>query len=340
MMELSEAGEFGVLDRIRKLCPTPGERILIGIGDDAAIIRSSPEYSTILTTDALTENVHFDLHYVPLESLGWKSLAVNLSDVAAMGGRPVCCLVTIGIPDRWSVEDVLKLYQGIAKGAELYRCPVVGGDTVRTSAESFISITVMGEVRSGREMRRSGALPGDFLCVTGELGGAKAGWEVLKAGNESTGEYPSSISRFLEPKPRLEEGVMLARELDPTSMIDISDGLASEIRHLCRESGCGCLVFEGDIPIAEESRLWSLKKGYSPVQFAMESGEEYELLFTVNPDRLERHSKDTHSSDAVRFSVIGEMKPLNEGIRTQRGSEIHPMTFMGWDHYRRTGEGA
>lgn len=339
-MELSEAGEFGVLDRIRKIFPAPGERIVIGIGDDAALIRSRPEYSIILTTDALAEKVHFDLQYVPLEALGWKSLAVNLSDVAAMGGRPVCCLVTIGIPDRWSVEDVLKLYKGISRGADRYRCPVAGGDTVRTSAESFISITVMGEVRAGRELRRSGALPGDLLCVTGELGAARTGLEVLQAGTEAAGDYRFSISRFLEPKPRLDEGVFLAGELEPTSMIDISDGLASEIRHLCEESGCGCIVLEEDVPIAEESRLWSLQKGYSPVQFAMESGEEYELLFTVNPDRMELYSKNRHPGDAVPFSVIGEMKPMNEGIRMRRGSETHPMIFMGWDHYRRTGEGA
>jgi thiamine-monophosphate kinase len=340
MMELSEAGEFGVLGRIRKLCPAPGERIVIGIGDDAALIQSRPGYSTMLTTDALAEKIHFDLRYVPLEALGWKSLAVNLSDVAAMGGRPVCCLVTLGIPDRWSVEDVLKLYQGIARCADRYRCPVVGGDTVRASGESFISITVMGEVRPGGELRRSGALPGDILCVTGELGAARAGWEVLQEGTEATGDYRSSISRFLEPKPRLDEGALLAGELEPTSMIDISDGLASEIRHLCRESGCGCMVFEEDIPIAEESRLWSQRKGYSPVRFAVESGEEYELLFTVNPDRLEWYSKNRHPKDTVPFSIIGEMKPLNEGIRMRSGSEIHLMTFTGWDHYRRTGGGA
>jgi thiamine-monophosphate kinase len=248
--------------------------------------------------------------------------------------------VTIGIPDRWSVEDVLKLYRGIAKGADLYKCPIVGGDTVKTSAESFISITVMGEVLAGRETRRSGALPGDILCVTGELGGARTGWEALHEGNGSFGVYPSSISRFLEPKPRLDEGVMLVRDMLPTSMIDISDGLASEIRHLCDESGCGCMVFEDDLPITDESRLWALGKGYSPVQFAMESGEEYELLFTVNPDRLEGHSKDSRLTDAVPFSIIGEMRPLDEGIRMRRGSETHPMTFTGWDHYRRTGEGA
>jgi thiamine-monophosphate kinase len=339
-MELSEAGEFGVLDRIRRLCPPPGGRIKIGIGDDAALIQSNPGVSILLTTDALAENVHFDLRYVPLEALGWKSLAVNLSDVAAMGGRPVCCLVTLGIPDRWSVEDVLKLYQGLARCADRYKCPVVGGDTVKAAAESFISITVMGEVGHGGELRRSGASPGDTLCVTGALGSARAGWDVLRSASEDAGSYRSSISRFLEPEPRLDEGAALVRELGPTAMIDISDGLASEIRHLCGESGCGCLVFEDDIPITEESRLWSSGKGVSPVQFAMESGEEYELLFTVNPDRLERWSKDRCSAGTARFSVIGEMKPQDEGIRMRKGSETSPMTFMGWDHYRRSGEGA
>lgn len=339
-MRLSEVGEFGLLERIRNICPAPGKRVLVGIGDDAALIQSRPDYSLVLTTDALTESIHFDLRYVPLDALGWKCLAVNLSDVAAMGGEPICCLVTMGIPDRWSVEDVEDLYQGIVRCAERYKCPVVGGDMVKTRAESFFSFTVLGEVRSGKEKKRSGAMPGDLLCVTGELGAARTGWEALQAGGTAVGSSPSSVSRFLEPKPRLDEASKLVRDWDPTSMTDISDGLASEIRHLCNESSCGCLVFEEQIPIAKEAKIWALDRGISPAQFAMESGEEYELLFTVDPMQFNRIENHRSFSESLPFSIIGEMKPPAEGIGLRKGELIQSMTFSGWDHYREAGGGA
>ena len=338
-MRLSEVGEFGLIKNMRSICPIPGERILLGIGDDAALVQPRPEYSLLLTTDALTEGIHYDLRYVPIDALGWKSLAVALSDVAAMGGFPVCCLVTIGLPSQWSVEDVRSLYNGITRCAIRYKCPVVGGDTVKTRSESFINVSVLGEVRSGKEKRRSGAKAGDLLCVTGELGGAKTGLEVLQSENIPTSSYPHSIARFLEPRPRLEEAGELIREMETTSMIDISDGLASEVRHLCEESSLGCLVLEENIPVSKEARLWAQKKGEPPVQFAMKSGEEYELLFTVDPNILDRIANGSSSTKFAMFSVIGEMKSREEGIKIRKGAEIRPLTVAGWDHFHGFGGG-
>jgi thiamine-monophosphate kinase len=332
-MRLSEVGESGLIKNIRGICPIPGERILLGIGDDAALVQPRPEYSLLLTTDALTEGVHYDLRYVPIEMLGWKSLAVNLSDVAAMGGIPVCCLVSIGIPTVWSVEDVQCLYRGIARCAIRYGCPVVGGDTVKTLYGSFINVSILGEVGPGMEKRRSGAKPGDFLCVTGELGGARTGLEVLRSKMTATHSYEQSISRFLEPKPRLEEAQGIIREMETTSMIDVSDGLISEINHLCEESHLGCLVFEEKVPISREARLWAHEKGEPPFQFAAESGEEYELLFTVDPIILNRTIQGRSPSDRATFSVIGEMKPPREGIHIQKDQTIRPLNGSGWDHY-------
>jgi thiamine-monophosphate kinase len=337
-MRLSDVGEFGLIKNIRSICPNSGERILLGIGDDAALVQSRPDYSLLLTTDALTEGIHYDLRYVPMDMLGWKSLAVNLSDVAAMGGIPVCCLVTIGLPNIWSVENVQSLYQGIARCAKRYDCPVVGGDTVKIRSGSFINISVLGEVRSGKELRRSGAKSGDLLCVTGELGGARTGLEVLQSKNTQMHSYTNSVTRFLEPKPRLDEAGALIREMEITSMIDISDGLTSEIKHLCEESILGCLVFEESIPVSEETSLWALKKGAPPVQFAMESGEEYELLFTVDRNILNRMDRGSSSTEIPTFSIIGEMKPRDDGIKIRKDSEIRPLTIGGWDHYHENAE--
>jgi thiamine-monophosphate kinase len=338
-MRLSDVGEFGLIGNIRSICPDPGDRILLGIGDDAALIRTRPDYSLLLTTDALTEGIHYDLRYVPISALGWKSLAVNLSDVAAMGGFPVCCLVTIGLPDEWSVEDVRSLYQGISRCSIRYNCPVVGGDTVKTRSGSFVNVTVAGEVRSGKEKRRSGAKSGDLLCMTGELGGARTGLEVLQSEDNPAYSYPRSVARFLEPEPRLEEAGDLIRELETTSMIDISDGLTSEIRHLCEESSLGCVVIEENIAVSEEAIIWARKTGRHPFQFAIESGEEYELLFTVAPDILNRVSKGFSPTKASMFSIIGEMRPLEEGIQSRKGGELHPLTIAGWDHFKENAGG-
>jgi thiamine-monophosphate kinase len=332
-MLLSEVGEFGLIERIRKICPGYGNRIILGIGDDAAIVESQSGRSLILTTDALVEGVHFDLRYVPLDSLGWKALAVNLSDVAAMGGAPICCLITVAIPECWNVERFELLYQGIIQCGERYQCPIAGGDTVKSPSSSFISVSVLGEAQAGEIKKRSGARSGDLLCVTGELGGARVGLEVLRAGEDESDFYTKSISRFLKPIPRIAESQKLISELSVTSMIDISDGLASEIRHLCKASGLGCRLFGDRIPVSDETVRWAQKNGISPLEIALESGEEYELLFTVDPIILNRKTHEYSSKQTGLFSIIGEMRPQSEGLQIRDGSRARTMANKGWDHY-------
>jgi thiamine-monophosphate kinase len=337
-MRLSELGEFGLIRRLQAVCSSGNDRIVLGIGDDAAVIRSEKGRSLILTTDAMAEGVHFDRSYFPLESLGWKCLAVNLSDVAAMGGSPVCCVMTAALPEEWSVEEVEALYAGIKRCADRYGCPVVGGDTVRTVGGAVFSAAVLGEIPEGASIRRSGARDGDRLCVTGELGGAAVGLDVLRSGGKERIRFPESVRRFLEPQPRMEDAVRLSGGPGITSMIDVSDGLASEIRHLCDESGLGCVVFADRIPVSAETVRWAAGTGESPVRRAMESGEEYELLFTADPGAFPNPMEQGITGVEGPVTVIGEMRPRHHGILVREGSIDLPLDARGWDHYRSAAE--
>ncbi len=333
-MRLSELGEFGLIRRLQDLCAAGNDRVILGIGDDAAVIRCGEDGRLVLTTDAMAEGVHFERSWFPPESLGWKCLAVNLSDVAAMGASPICCVVTAALPDGWSVEETEALYAGLRRCADRYRCPVVGGDTVRSANGAVFSLAVLGELRGTREIRRSGAAAGDRICVTGELGGAAVGLNVLRSGGKDRGRFPESVRRLLEPLPRAETAVRLARSGSVTSMIDISDGLASEIRHLCEASGLGCLLAADRIPVSPETALWAAEAGESPVRLALESGEEYELLFTADPSIRTDTAGPGFTGTTDKMTVIGEMRPPDHGIRIREGGVESTLTAGGWDHYR------
>ena len=331
-MKPSRIGEFGLIQKIKAICDRPSDRVVLGIGDDGALVQPRTGTLAILTTDALVEGVHFDLRYTPLESLGWKALAVSLSDVAAMGGVPVCGVVSLAVPDNWSVENVEALYTGMERCGRAFACPVVGGDTVRSPGASFISITVLGEVEADSGKRRSTSRSGDLLCVTGELGGARTGWEALE-GNYTPEQWVRSKTRFLQPRPRIGEARRLMDAFGVTACIDISDGLGSEIRHLCDGSGLGCEVYEDRIHVLEEAAAWALRTGNQPVLFAIESGEEYELLFTVDPDRWEQSECREELCASIPVTVIGAMLPAEQGMSLCTGDGRRLWTWTGWDHF-------
>lgn len=324
-MELFRLGEKGLIERIRSLLQTRNERILLGIGDDAAVVSTLPDRNVIFTTDALVETVHFDRRYVPLDSLGWKALAVNLSDIAAMGGFPLCAVVSLAIPETWSVEDVDSFYQGVDRCAQMYHCPIVGGNTVRSPQWACITVTVLGEVQGNAFKTRAGAKEGDFLCVTGTIGKARLGWEVLESGIQDPA-FSSAVAHFLEPRPKLEEAQRVLSGYEVTAMIDISDGLGSEIFHLCEASGLGCQIFEEKIPVLPEVFLWAQAQKKSIEEYLWASGEEYELLFTVSP-RSSFKPMDF-------FTVIGKMEKKEHGIFLQKEGEKRPFPLKGWDHFR------
>lgn len=331
-MRLAEVGEFGLIDRIHRIIGEGSEGIAVGMGDDAAVFRPRSGWLTVMTTDSLVEGVHFNRQYTPVESLGWKALAISISDITAMGGIPRYGVVSLALPENWTVEDVDSLYRGMVRCGEVYGCTLVGGDTVRSSNGCFISVTVVGEVEEGCFVKRSGAREGDLLCLTGEVGGSRVGLEVLTTGKDKN-QFPYSVDRFLEPKVRFQEARWLVKTLDVSSMIDISDGLSSEVNHICRQSSLGCVVWEDKIPVSEEAVLWAGIRGEKISVYKLESGEEYELVFTVDRDKYEKWQ--AHAKDRSDFCItaIGEMTRQEKGIRVSRDGEILPLTPIGWDHF-------
>lgn len=323
---LKDVGEFGLINLIRKGFFSSDRRVPVNIGDDAAIIRMSPGRLLVFTTDTLVERIHFDRSYFTFEEVGWKAMAANLSDIAAMGGLPRYALVTVGLPKSMQVKDVLSIYKGASKIARDHHCKIIGGDTTVVPRDLFISVSLLGEVESENMVTRSGAKKGDLVCVTGRLGEAQAGLEFLK----KYGRKKNSLARkHLRPEPRIKEARTLVRSLKINSMIDISDGLSSELFHLAEESRLGAVVREKDLPISSRclKATWLLKK--SPLQWALASGEEYELLFTV--DRSDRSRIDRVKSK-VDFSVIGEMVEKRRGVklirRSGRASNLRKKGFV------------
>jgi thiamine-monophosphate kinase len=244
-------------------------------------------------------------------------------------------VVSLALTKDWEVEAVESLYEGMEQCAMAYGCTLVGGDTVKSKGGCSLTVTILGDVKEDKIVTRDGAQEGDLLCMTGEMGGARVGLEVLKSGEDEK-RYADSVNRFLEPKPRLWEAKRLANELAVSSMIDISDGLASEIGHLCKQSHLGCLVDEQKIPAAGEVIRWVDENKEPLSRYLLESGEEYELLFTVSEERYEKWQEKKLDVD-LKITVIGEMVDKREGIRIKSEGKARSITTKGWDHFGERG---
>jgi len=326
--KLKDVGEFGLIDLIRRRVFASDRRVVVNIGDDAAVIRSSPNRFSVFTTDTLVERIHFDLGYFTFEEVGWKAMTANLSDVAAMGGLPKFALVTVGLPKSTQIDDVLDIYKGASKIARKHRCEIIGGDTTLVPKDLIVSVALLGEVEKKNLVTRGGAKRGDLICVTGRLGEAQAGLESLKREGR---RKPSLIRKHLKPEPRIKEARALVRGLKVNSMIDISDGLSSELFHLTEESRLGALVREEDIPISSKCVRPVSRQKRSPLELALTSGEEYELLFTV--DRSDR-SRIDRVRRRVDFSVIGEMVERRRGVKSIGKSGItRNLSRTGFVHF-------
>lgn len=335
--EISKLGEFGLIKHLAEKIAVKHPSTVKGIGDDAAVIDIGEKY-LLISTDMLTEGVHFDLTYAPLKHLGYKAVAANVSDICAMNGKATHITVSIGISNRFSLEAVEELYDGINAAAAAYNVDVVGGDTVSSLSGLTVSITVTGEVDKDRIAYRSGAADKELLVVSGDLGAAYMGLQLLereKAVFESTpGVQPDLaghdyiLERQLKPEARVDAVVMLEQlGIRPTSMIDISDGLASEILHLCDQSGLGCALYEEKIPVDPTVVTAASDFKLDPTLCALSGGEDYELLFTVALSDFDKLKGSPH------FTVIGHMA---EGAAPQliaRDGTAHPLTAQGWDAF-------
>jgi len=297
-MKISDLGEFGLIRKIKQQSKRRSAATLIGIGDDAAALSLSPSKKLLATTDMLLEGVHFDLSYTDFYSLGWKSAAVNLSDIAAMGGVPRFCLTALGIPSTISVEQIKEFYKGFNTLCGKFNADLVGGDTCRSEKGLVVSVTALGEVEKKNMLTRAGARPGDLIFVTGTLGDSAAGLEMLKAGymvqgpgsrgQGSKSEITRFIKKHLQPMPRVELGRKIALSGCATSMIDISDGLSSDLGHICEESRVGAEIGADQIPFSKDMHKTFGQSKTAFLQYALSGGEDYELLFTVAPSKLKK----------------------------------------------------
>ncbi len=334
--EISSVGEFGLIDRLTKDFPLRNPQSKKGVGDDSAIL-SFGESDVLVTTDLLLEGIHFDLRYVPLKHLGYKAAIVNFSDIYAMNGTPRQITVSIGVSSRFTVEHIEELYAGIRLACEIYGVDLVGGDTSASVTGLVISITCIGEVRKGEAVTRDGAKPTDLICVSGNLGAAFMGLQLLErenvvaAGNKdfqpdfAGKEY--ILERQLKPEARKDIVELLKKEgITPTSMIDVSDGLSSELLHICKNSDTGCRVYEDKIPIDYQTALMAEEFNMNLVTAAMNGGEDYELLFTVP---LTDHGKIEKLQGVTMIGYVTEPQ-LGCALVTRDGAEL-PIKAQGWN---------
>lgn len=336
--ELSTLGEFGLIDRLHSQFQNINPKTIKGIGDDAAVIDTDSDFYTLVSTDMLLEGVHFDLSYVPLKHLGYKAVSVNVSDIAAMNGIPQQITVGIGLSNRFSVEAIDELYAGIQTACEAYGIDLVGGDTSSSRAGLVISITAVGTVQKNKVVYRNTAQSSDILCVTGDLGAAYAGLQILEREKAEYLENPDMEPRLedksyivgqqLKPEARMD----IIHELNevgviPTAMIDISDGLASELLHICSQSGVGAMVFEEHIPIDDQTFLAAEEFQLNPLTMALNGGEDYELLFTIKQSDYEK-IKNNPKIAFIGY-ITNDIKTVE--LSTKSGN-VFPITAQGWKH--------
>ncbi|HLC82352.1 MAG TPA: thiamine-phosphate kinase [Bacteroidia bacterium] len=336
--ELSSLGEFGLIKHLTQFIEIKNESTIKGIGDDAAVIDYKNK-QTVVSTDMLVEGVHFDLAYMPLKHLGFKSVSVNLSDIYAMNATPKQITISLAISNRFSVEALEELYAGFMTACKKHNVDIIGGDTTTSKSGLVISITAIGEAESTEIVYRNTAKEGDLLCVTGDLGAAYVGLQLLerekKIFMESPGVQPDLegndyiLERQLKPEARKDIPVLLKKlEVKPTAMIDISDGLASEILHITTQSDLGCNLFEEKIPIDPSTYNMAREFNLDPTMCALSGGEDYELLFTIDQADFPKVKANPD------ITVIGHLTNSKEGVNliSKAGTSI-PLTAQGWDSF-------
>jgi thiamine-monophosphate kinase len=336
--EINSLGEFGLIELLTKNIEIQQASTVLGVGDDAAVIDHFGR-QTVITTDMLVEGIHFDLMYTPLKHLGYKSVVVNLSDIYAMNATPTQITLSIAFSNRFSVEALSEFYEGVYAACEKYGVDLIGGDTTSSQKGFVISVTALGEVAPDKFVKRSTAQKGDLLCVSGDLGAAFIGLTLLEREKQIYLSSPQLqpdlenetyvIGRQLKPEARKDIIEFLAKQdIQPTSMMDISDGLSSEILHICKQSNLGVVLYEEKIPISGDTKQAALKFSLDPTACALSGGEDYELLFTM---KQEDYDKIVLSE---QISVIGYMADISEGAHIiTKGGNKYKLVSQGWNAF-------
>ena len=334
--------EFDFIRALRERAPASSS--ITSIGDDAAVVRATPGKDTVITTDLLIEDVDFRRTTISPYLLGHKALAVSLSDIAAMGSRPRWSLISIGVPaDVWQTDFVDRFYSGLLELAGHYDVQLIGGDTSRTEAKIVVDSIVLGECAAGHAIKRSGAKPGDQIFVTGSLGAAAAGLRLVERGAHvaeqnlqgqnsqmDSQKLDHVLLRQLRPEPRVGWGIVLGEERLATAMIDLSDGLSSDLNHLCEASGVGALIESSLLPIDSQVTELCGRRALDPLQLALHGGEDFELLFTVRPNDVARLPRRV---DETRITRIGEIQSADKSVRISEGTRIWELNPGGWKHF-------
>jgi thiamine-monophosphate kinase len=334
--DIKKLGEFGLIDTLTSDFALKNKSSLLGVGDDATIIGTG-NTKTLVTTDMLNEGVHFDLVYTPLKHLGYKAVISNLSDIYTMNGKPEQILVSMAISAKFTTEMIEEIYTGIKMACDVYRVDLVGGDITSSLTGLVISITAVGVVAQGNQVCRTGGSINDIICVSGNLGAAYMGLQLLEREKKVFESTPSVqpeltgheyiLERQLKPEARKDIVELLDKiQLRPTSMIDISDGLSSELHHLCRASNLGCRIFSDKIPVDKDTQEMAYEMGMDPLVAALNGGEDYELLFTIAVADYDK------IKDGLAVTAIGHMVDADEGLNmvTPEGNLIQ-LKAMGWD---------
>ena len=339
----SQKTEFDFIASLRQRVASTSlksESLVAGIGDDAAVFRGTAGKETVITADLLVEDVDFRRTTTPPYLLGHKALAVSLSDIAAMGARPLWSLISIGVPeDIWQTDFADRLYDGLLNLANHYGVQLIGGDTSRTNENIVIDSVVAGECAAGTAVMRSGASAGDQIFVTGSLGAAAAGLRLIERGahlaeqnlgDEDSQKLDHILLRQLRPEPRVGWGIVLGEERLATAMIDLSDGLSSDLNRLCTAGGVGALIDSASLPIDNYVTELCGRRALDPLQLALHGGEDFELLFTVKSDNVARLPRRV---DGVELKRIGEIRNTSEGVKISEGSRTWELKPGGWKHF-------
>jgi thiamine-monophosphate kinase len=338
--EIASLGEFGLIEHLTRENETRNVSTVLSIGDDAAVIDTFGK-QMVVTTDMLVEGVHFDLMYTPLKHLGYKAVIVNLSDIYAMNAEPTQITLSIAVSNRFSVEALDEFYEGVNLACERYGVDLVGGDTTSSQKGFVISVTAIGEVEENKFVTRSGAKENDLICVTGDLGASYLGLLLMEREKQIYVENPTIqpdfeqhtyiIERLLKPEARRK---MIAwfkeNNLTPTSMIDISDGLSSELLHICKQSEVGCTIYEEKLPIHEQTNEGAAKFGIAATTCALNGGEDYELLFTISPNDFDK------VKECELLNIIGHItKPEEGSVLITNGNNRIELSAQGWNHLKK-----
>lgn len=336
-MKIDQLGEFGLIDRIRAALPTPGSKVVTGIGDDVAVLEASGDTLWLATCDVLVEGSHFLRHAIPPKKLGRKSLAVNLSDIASAGGTPRFALVSLGLPGDLEVEFIDRLYEGLREEGSRFGVDIVGGNISRSRLGIFIDVFLLGEAPRKNVVLRSGARPGDRILLTGSVGDAAAGVALLLDPSLKAAEpYASTaVERQLAPTPRVKEGALIGALREASAMIDVSDGIAGDLGHICEKSGVSARLAADSLPVDPENRALSRRVKSNEWHFALRGGEDYELLFTAPAGRAEGLARRITAETGTPVALIGEVLPSDRPSElVLPDGTVVPLGGVGWDHFK------